>query len=286
MRFAYSPLNIAILTALASQAYANEIDSTQVIQSNNLKMTPIEVEVKAKQEVGKTVYTKEDLEKTPNSSKNITDFLKVNPNVQFSQSQNASGSQAELKPAEISINGAQTFQNNFIINGVSNNLLINPTDSDSNTMHSFGTGSQAMAVNTDLLCSLEVLDSNVSAAYGQFTGGVISAKTCAPNTEIGKIHGSITYDYTESDWARYNIISQKEQDLFEEPSEANQKEYTKQGLSTNIYGKLSEQWGFNSYASKRTSVIPVLSGFDSPKKLIRNDITLILEQLCSTHLQK
>lgn len=267
MRFAYSPLNIAILTALASQTYANESQITEEIKTNTVSMTPIEVEVKAKQEVGKTVYSKEDLEKTPNSSKNITDFLKVNPNVQFSQSQNASGSQAELKPAEISINGAQTFQNNFIVNGVSNNLLINPTDSESNTMHSFGTGSQAMAVNTDLLCSLEVLDSNVSAAYGQFTGGVINAKTCAPNTEIGKIHGSITYDYTESDWARYNIISQKEQDLFEEPSEANQKEYTKQGLSTNIYGKLSEQWGFNSYASKRTSVIPVLSGFDSPKKI-------------------
>ena len=130
MRFAYSPLNIAILTALASHAYANESQITEEIKTNTVSMTPIEVEVEAKQEVGKTVYSKEDLEKTPNSSKNITDFLKVNPNVQFSQKQNASGSQAELKPAEISINGAQTFQNNFIVNGVSNNLLINPTDSD------------------------------------------------------------------------------------------------------------------------------------------------------------
>jgi len=52
----------------------------------------------------------------------------VNPNVQFSQSQLAAGFQGEIKPAEISINGAQTFQNNFIVNGVSNNLLINPAN--------------------------------------------------------------------------------------------------------------------------------------------------------------
>lgn len=94
MRFAYSPLSIAILTALASQTYANESQISEEIKTNTVSMTPIEVEVKAKQEVGKIVYSKEDLEKTPNSSKNITDFLKVNPNVQFSQSQNAS----EIKP--------------------------------------------------------------------------------------------------------------------------------------------------------------------------------------------
>lgn len=68
MRFAYSPLNIAILTALASQTYANESQITEEIKTNTVSMTPIEVEVKAKQEVGKTVYSKEDLEKTPNSS--------------------------------------------------------------------------------------------------------------------------------------------------------------------------------------------------------------------------
>ncbi|WP_216936586.1 MULTISPECIES: TonB-dependent siderophore receptor [unclassified Acinetobacter] len=268
MRFAYSTLSIAVLTALNSAVFAENPDKPEQVKSEaSIKLSTIVVEAKAENEVGKTVYNKEDLQKTPNSSKNITDFLKINPNVQFSQAQFAAAKQGEIKPAEISINGAQTFQNNFIINGISNNLLINPADSDSNTYQGFGTGSQAMALNTDLLCELEVLDSNVSASYGQFTGGVINAKTCAPNTEIGKLHGSINYDYTENNWARYNAISPKEEELFEEPSEAHQKEYTKQGLSTNIYGKLSEKWGFNSYASQRSSIIPVLSGFESPRKI-------------------
>src|SRR5690606_14014164 len=197
MRFAYSSLSLAILAALSTSSFA-EASSYQESSPNEatLKFNTIIVKAQQANEVGKTVYSKEDLAKIPNSSKNITDFLKVNPNVQFSQSQLAAGSQGEIKPAEISINGAQTFQDNFIVNGVSNNLLINPGNSDTNTFQDIGTGAQAMAVNTDLLCELEVLDRNVSAAYGQFTGGVVNAKTCAPQTEIGKIHGSITYDYT------------------------------------------------------------------------------------------
>lgn len=269
MLFHRSKLSVAIIATLTTSAYANDTKTSDFNEIHNsaLTLNTIIVEAKEMNEVGKTTYTKEDLEKNPNSSKNITDFLKVNPNIQFSQAQQAAGSQGELKPSEISINGAQTFQNNFIVNGVSNNLLINPADSDSNTYHAFGTGSQAMAVNIDLLCELEVLDSNVSAEYGQFTGGVVNAKTCSPKTEIGKIHGSVTYDYTSSDWVRYNAITPLEEQLFEEPTEAYQKEYTKQGLSTSIYAKLSEQWGFNSYASKRQSIIPVASGFDNPKKI-------------------
>ena len=270
MRFAYSPLNIAILTALASQTYANESQITEEIKTNTVSMTPIEVEVKAKQEVGKIVYSKEDLEKTPNSSKNITDFLKVNPNVQFSNDQMAAGTQANLKPNEISIHGAQSFQNKFIVNGVSNTNILDPLGSGSNAGE-YGitdVGSQGIAINTDLLCSLEVLDSNVSAKYGSFAGGVISADTCAPNTEIGKIHGSISYDYTESDWNRYHLKTDADKGLFDgESTQENQKEYVRQGISANVYSKLSEVYGIDFYASQRGSKIPVESGLPSPKQI-------------------
>lgn len=268
MNFPRTYLSFAVLSILSASTYANSDNDlvNTVTNKTSVQLSPLVVTAEEdKQEVGKTIYKKEDLEPPPNSSKNITDFLKVNPNVQFGQSQLSAGSQGEIKPSEISINGAQTFQNNFIVNGVSNNLLINPANPNTNTFQDIGTGAQAIAVNTDLLCELEVLDSNVSAAYGQFTGGVVNAKTCAPQTEIGKIHGSITYDYTDSDWARYNSISPLEDSKFEEPSDEYQKEYTKQGLSTNIYGKLSDNWGFNAYISQRESIIPVKSGFEEPK---------------------
>lgn len=263
MRFHYSTLTAAILTILTtSHAYAENTKTEKQVA-----LLPIVVEAQQGNEVGKQVYTQEDIKKITNVNKNITDFLRVNPNVQFSTDQSAASSQGELKPAEISINGAQSFQNNFIINGVSNNHLINPAESGGNAYNNFSTGSQGMAINTDLLCQIELRDSNVSAEYGNFTGGVISADTCAPKTEVGELHGTISYDYTSSDWSRFNFLTERESELFEEPSASHQKEFSKQGISANLYGKLSDAWSMNSYASKRESIIPVLSGFDTPYKV-------------------
>lgn len=265
MLFVRSNLSLAIIATLTTSAFANENQTD--IDDPLVSLNTIVVEADKNNEVGKTTYTKEDLEKTPNSSKNITDFLKVNPNVQFSNDHRAAGSQAELKPSEISINGAQTYRNKFIINGVNSTNNVDPMGSGDTYNGKLTESSQGIAINTDLICNLDVLDSNISAEYGEFTGGVINAETCAPNSEIGKIHGSVTYDFTSSDWAKYHYATDEETDEFLEPSLDNQKDFTKQGISANIYSKLSEQWGVNLYGSTRQSVIPVLSGLNSPKKL-------------------
>ena len=265
MRFPLSPLTLAICSALSPIAYADNAENPAVLPE--VKLNTIVVEAEKANEVGQTIYSKEDLEKTPNSSKNITDFLKVNPNVQFSNDHRAAGSQGELKPAEISINGAPTYRNKFIINGVNSTNNVDPLGSGDSYDGQLDNGSQGIALNTDLICSLEVLDSNISAEYGDFTGGVIKATTCAPNTEIGKIHGSITYDYTSSDWADYHFATDEEEDEFAEPSSNNQKDFTKQGISANLYSKLSDNWGINFYASGRQSLIPVMSGLNDPKKV-------------------
>ena len=261
MSFVRSKLSLAIIATLTTSAFANE-NQTQTNNDDPLvSLSTIVVEADKNNEVGKTVYTQEELQKTPNSSKNITDFLKVNPNVQFDREQRSATTQGELRPAEISINGAQSYQNKFLISGVNNSNILDPGGAlGSDSYQGFNTGSQGMAINTDLLCKLEVLDSNVSAEYGEFTGGVISAESCAPQTEVGKVHGTIIYDYTESDWARYNNVTPNDPSESEEPTDLNQKEFKKQGLSTSLYGRATENLGLNIYASTRQSLIPVKSG--------------------------
>lgn len=260
MSFVRSKLNLAILTILSTTVCANETEINSTANDDSIKLNTIVTNATEQQEVGKTLYTKDDLDKTPNSSKNITDFLRVNPNVQFSNDYRAAGSQAELKPSEISINGAQTYRNKFMINGVNSTNNVDPMGSGDSYDGKLSDSSQGIAINTDLICSLEVLDSNISAEYGEFTGGVIRAETCAPNTEIGKIHGSLTYDYTSSNWTKYHYANEEEQDEFQEPTLTNQKDFNKQGISANIYSKLSENLGVNLYGSTRHSLIPVLSG--------------------------
>ncbi|MGE8559717.1 MAG: TonB-dependent receptor plug domain-containing protein, partial [Acinetobacter sp.] len=239
--------------------HADDFSKNVILEPTNqsIPLTPIVMQAEKTADMGTTSYTKEDLEKTPNSSKNITDFLKVNPNVQFDREQRSVRTQGELRPAEVSINGAQYYQNKFLVNGVNNSNVMDPGGAlGKDSYQGLDSGSQGMAINTDLLCKLEVFDSNVSAEYGEFTGGVIRAETCAPTSEVGKIHGSITYDYTESDWVRYNIFTSEDIKDFDEPTQANQKEFKKQGLSTNFYGRMSENLGINVYGSKRQSIIP------------------------------
>jgi len=130
MRFAYSTLSIAVLTTLSTSSFAEESNYQEsILNEATVKFNTIIIEAQQENEVGKTIYSKEDLEKTPNSSKNITDFLKVNPNVQFSNEHMAASSQADLKPAEISIHGAQSFNNKFVVNGVSNSNNLDPAGS-------------------------------------------------------------------------------------------------------------------------------------------------------------
>lgn len=252
MRFAYTPLTIAILVALSPTLHAQANLSNEI----SVSLTPL-ISQAENDTVGQTTYNKDDLEKIPNSKKTITDFLKVNPNVQFSNSSMQAGTQGELKPAEISINGGLPYNNTFLIDGVNINNQINPVGTSSvNVVNDLMGSSQQANINTDLICELSVLDSNVSAAYGSFSGGVISAKTCAPKTEVGKVHGSMTYDYENSDWHRYNFFSAEEQAEFDEANESSsQKDYIKQGLSSNIYGRITEKLGFNAFASRRHSDI-------------------------------
>ncbi len=270
MTFTYSKLSLAILATLSSYTFANQNPALTLTNENNpnVKLNTIIIEAEKNKEIGKASYSKQDLENVPNSSKNITDFLKVNPNVQFSNNHLAASAQADLKPNEISIHGAQEFQNKFIINGVSNSNILDPMGSGDAAYGSLSGGSQGVAINTDLLCSLDVLDSSVSAKYGRFIGGVIQAETCAPKTEIGKVHGRVSYDYTESDFNRYHIKTDADQDLFDgESTQANQKQYKRQGISANVYSKLSEVYGLDLYASQRRSDIPVSSALPSPKMI-------------------
>lgn len=262
MSFSHSTLSLAIFAVFTATAYADDDSFALSDQQSNptaVNLNTIVIEAEKTNEIGKTIYTKEDLEKVPNSSKNITDFLKVNPNVQFSQDWKSGKQQGELNAADISINGGLTYDNKFLVNGMSINNNLNPASSaGSNSNSDLRGSSQTVSINTDLICDLTVLDSNVSAEYGEFVGGVVSANTCAPKTPKGELHGSISYDYTSDDWSRINFIDDAEKLSYENStSESIQPAFVKQGISANVYGKLTDNLGFSLAGSHRWSDIPL-----------------------------
>jgi hypothetical protein len=269
MKFSRSTLNCAILTIFYMPIYASA--TTQAVDEpaeNTAKvdLTTIYLTAEKDHGVGKTIYTQEDIERIPNSSKNITNFLKVNPNVQFDNNTQSALQQGDLKPAEISINGGLPYDNKFLVNGMSINNNINPVGANSsNSPDSLFGNSQIVAVNTDLLCNITVLDSNISAEYGEFTGGVVSAETCKPKTPVGEIHGNINYDYTSDSWSKVNFPNKEDLEDFEDSTNESQQPYfTKQGVSGSVYGNLTESLGVNVFGSYRNSKIPLKTTLNNP----------------------
>ena len=163
MRFAYSPLSIAVLTALSSTVFAEKSDQSEQVKSQaSVKFSTIVIQAKTENEVGKTVYNKEDIQQIPNGSKTITELLKVNPNVQFDSNARSGLQQGELNATDISINGSLPYDNKFLINGLSINNNINPgSDAKSNTLNEIMGSSQTVTINADLLCKITLLDKPV-----------------------------------------------------------------------------------------------------------------------------
>ncbi len=244
-----------VLSTVHAESIQNEVQAHR-----SVSLTPIVVQADKTDEIGTTTYSKEQLENTPNAQKTMTDFLKVNPNVQFSNTAMEGGKQGEISGAEISINGALAYENKLLLNNVSLNNLINPAsgNQDYNTTDLSGS-SATTTVNTDLICELEVLDSNVSAEYGEFTGGVVKAKTCAPKTQVGKIHGQMSYDYTSSDWISFSHVTEGELEEYDDDNKQYQKDFVKQGLSASLYGRVTDRVGISLGLAKRWSDIDLKS---------------------------
>jgi len=173
-----------------------------------------EVDVEAdKEESGKTTLNRQSLERMPNSTKSITEALKVMPNVQFDDGARSSLSGGSILAPKVSIAGGKYYENNFSIDGVSNNNRIDPYGIDETSANGFVYGEAENAyVDTDLLESITVYSSNVPAKYGQFVGGMVNAETRKAANEFG---GKVSYLHTRDTWANQRPADRED---FEESS--------------------------------------------------------------------
>ncbi|TQR27216.1 TonB-dependent receptor, partial [Campylobacter sp. MIT 99-7217] len=114
------------------------------------------------------------LKTIPNGNGDITSTLKMLPNVQFDSNQMNSNTPGEIDPANVSISGGLYYQNSFIVDGMNiNNDLSGVKNSgrygtnDPGLERDASMGrSQGLNIDTFLLKSIKVQDSNVGASYG------------------------------------------------------------------------------------------------------------------------
>ncbi|HYQ50055.1 MAG TPA: TonB-dependent receptor plug domain-containing protein, partial [Pseudomonas sp.] len=130
--------------------------------------------------MGATVISGKAIRAFPGANGDITTLLQMHPSVQFSGAQKSSNTPGEIDPADISINGAKFYQNNFMIDGISINNDLDPGAhgySENRQFDAAPSNPHGIALDADLLQEVKVYDSNVPAEYGGFNGGVIDAIT-------------------------------------------------------------------------------------------------------------
>ena len=238
-------------------------DSQQVESSHADEDTILVRSTPTSQSMGTQILTAEQIERLPISNGNITELLKTNPNVRFSNDANNSTTPGEIAPENVSFHGEKFYNNNFMIDGLSNNNTINPGANGGelnnnpdgyNAIDLPAGGTQSFWINSELVEQLEVFDSNISAKYGNFTGGVVDARLKDPDLE--KASGKISYRTSRDSWTKYHITASNEEAFNQAAELTHQPKFTKSFYSFTANQPLSDKAGFIFSYNRQQSDIP------------------------------
>jgi len=189
----------------------------------------------------------------PSRSGSITEALKVMSNIQYDYATDSSMTLGEIDPPRISIAGAKPYENNFLIDGMSITNTLNPSgfdDSASPNDLAVGGGDQNIFYDTHLLDSIVVYDSNISAKYGGFVGGVVDAELKNPRND--RWHFMFSGKHTRDAW--FEMDKDIDTDS-ETPSE--QPEFSNYNVNLIADGPISNDLSALVFFSRRHSIIPL-----------------------------
>lgn len=248
-------LYTSIILAFLSSAYAEE--------SEGIELDAVVVKAQSfSQQIGTQKITAEQIKRQAGKDGGITDLLKSNPSVRFSNNADLSTNAGEIRPNEVSFHGQKFYGNNFILNGMSNNDNINPSGNVERNGEPVGTNpydlpngnTQSMWIDSSMLQDVEVFDSNVSAEHGQFLGGVVNANLKDPDFDHENT-GKIYYRTTRDTWTHFYIEEGKE-DEFERAARLDrQPKFVKQTHGLNISQKLADNFSLRfSYERKQSKM--------------------------------
>jgi hypothetical protein len=194
------------------------------------------------------------------------DILRDLPNVQYQNDIDDDAGKSDqdvinLKPREVSISGARVYENNFILEGMPINTVTGTAEAygsgelddistvaPPNADRMFGLHSQSIYVPTDFLEGATVMDSNVSAAFGDFQGGVVSYKM--QQAAFDRWQGSVSTDYTTSRWTGYTVGTEDGLN----PNDVASPDYLKRRSAISVTGPITDNIAILGQYSRQTAV--------------------------------
>lgn len=171
----------------------------------------------------------------------IGSAIKLNPNVKVQDKNKNREAITEITPSRIEINGAKFYQNSVLIDGISNDSLLDPLSEDKDAVLDVPGNENATFIDLDLIDSIEVLDSNIPAKYGNFTGGVINAKTKRADFTT---KARIKYKTTNDKYVNFHLKPVKNQDDAIDVMSLNKMKFEKTFLNTYFSKAINDKSAF------------------------------------------
>lgn len=213
-------------------------------------------------DTGTTLFDASNVRIRTDGSGEANTFLRNLPNVQYQNDTSTSAGitleQAiDTRPLLLSINGGRTYENNFILNGVPINTITGPieraaasmsdTDGTPNADIVYGLHPQTVFVPSEFLGSATVIDSNASAEYGEFMGGVVIYDLAKPPTD--RYRASINYNRHTDNMVNYILGTPDGTN----PLNREAPTFTKNNLAVSIGAPITTDWSFIAQASRKTA---------------------------------
>ncbi|OBT17031.1 hypothetical protein A9264_09900 [Vibrio sp. UCD-FRSSP16_10] len=263
-------LALGIMTALYGGYASAQSEVEQVSQTENNDQEVIVV-------TGNILTVDRlELEQSPKDNPTLSEALKHEPRVGINDAQDSMQG-GDLKPDEISLSGARPQQTKYTIDGVGVNNTATFGNSNGSPTSLTSGHTSGYFIDTNLIDSVDVLDHNIGAEYGGFTGGIVDAHIRKPTDEF-----VIDYNYrmNDSDWNASQKVGANFQDDYGTPIDGSgkyQPEFQKRMHSLHVGGAISDTQKLALNVSHQTSEIPLANSEDVDQNMDNLFITHIWE---------
>ena len=218
---------------------------------------------------GMTIIDSEMIENLPTRNGSVNEIIGIVPGVQYGESSFNSFSGGEIAPPVVSISGSRFYDNNYTIDGISNNNPLDPASSAHSSADKLQGHPQAQFLNPQIIEQVTIYNSNIPAEFGGFTGGQVDTQTLNPTSDFwGKIHLRMTND----SWTKFHIDPIDHDDFHNSNSAKMQPDFRKHDFGLTLSTPLSPDTGLITSYQQLHSEIPLqhLDGFSTQTRKQEN----------------
>lgn len=229
------------------------------VLDSDIKVDGVMLSGPAISDTGTTKYDSHNARARSLGGGDANTFVRNAPNIQFQDQTSTDAGinpyrEIDTKPMLFSISGGRTYQNNIVMNGVSINNIVGPIentdkelDHDPFPLHDvvYGVHPQTVYVPVEFLDTATIIDSNASAKYGDFQGGVVLFDLASPPTD--RWRSTLKYDRHTDSMVHYKIGTVDGTN----PLNRKAPEFTKDNVAVSIGGPITTDFAVIAQYSGR-----------------------------------